>query len=110
ESEWDDLLTRAAGRRVLDGSDLLRCRSWAALSAVAGASDPMLAADLDAAIAAGPTTAALHNVAGIAAGIDGRGVQAAGRHFRAALDADPRHPVAALNLVESLVEMGQRDL
>jgi glycosyltransferase involved in cell wall biosynthesis/Flp pilus assembly protein TadD len=40
----------------------------------------------------------------------GHGAAAAGQHFRAALGIDPRHPVAALNLIEVLAEMGRRDL
>jgi glycosyltransferase involved in cell wall biosynthesis/Flp pilus assembly protein TadD len=109
ESEWDELLARAARRQAPGSAEQLLCRSWEALSAVAG-SDPALASDLAAASRSGPNPALLHNAAGIAEAQAGRGAQSAGRHFRAALDADPRHPVAALNLIEDLVDIGQREL
>jgi GT2 family glycosyltransferase/tetratricopeptide (TPR) repeat protein len=109
ESEWDDLQARAAARQVSIGTEQLLSRSWQALSAGSG-SDATLLADLETALSSGAATAALHNAAGLVAAQSGRGPQAAGRHFRAALECDPRHPVVALNLIECLVEMGQREL
>jgi glycosyltransferase involved in cell wall biosynthesis/Tfp pilus assembly protein PilF len=108
-TEWDDLCARAATRPVPGGTELLRCRVGEALSAPAGA-DPALVGDLTAALQAGPATAELLNDLGLALAHAGAGAAAAGRQFRAALDADGCHPVAALNLIEALADLGQRDL
>jgi glycosyltransferase involved in cell wall biosynthesis/predicted Zn-dependent protease len=109
EAEWDDLCRRAAGRDSLGGDALLRCRVGEALSAPAGA-DPTLAGDLEAAQMAAPATATLLNDLGLVQAHGGRGATAAGRLFRAALNADGRHALVALNLVEALTDLGQREL
>jgi GT2 family glycosyltransferase/predicted Zn-dependent protease len=107
--DWDDLVSRAACRQARSASEELTARTWEAVSAV-GPTDPSLTSDLETSLAAGPIGAPLHIAAGLTAALAGRGASAAGPHFRKALGVDPRNPVAALNLIEVLTEMGQRDL
>jgi hypothetical protein len=102
ESEWDDLTARAASRQKRDVTAEAIGRTWEGISAVAA--DPSIGKLPE--LNGGPSTAALHNAAGLAAALAGHGAAAAGQHLRAALGIDPRHPVAALNLIEVLAEMG----
>jgi hypothetical protein len=69
-----------------------------------------LVGDLEATLGAGPASAALLNHLGLILAFSGAGTAAAARRSRAALGADARHPVAALNLIEALADLGQRDL
>jgi predicted O-linked N-acetylglucosamine transferase (SPINDLY family)/glycosyltransferase involved in cell wall biosynthesis len=115
-AEWPALVGRAGRRPAWGGDEALLARTWQALGACDGG-DPALAADLAAAAAARPGSAALHNALGLAEALAGPGGRAgapaaerAARHFHRALAADPRHAVAALNLVEALAEMGEGGL
>ena len=114
EAEGEALRERARRRTPVGPSEALLSRVWQA-SAVEGAADPALVADVEAALAERPRAAALHNALGVAralAGRQGRRVagaavgQAAGC-FARSLELDPHNAVVALNLVEALVGVGQ---
>ena len=119
EEEWPDVREAAGRRPRLEGDAALLARTWQALSR-AGPADPDLAAGLDAALAARPREAALHHarglVAGLVAGGDPDGRDAAGRArraargFRKALQCDPDDAVAGVNLIEALASLGRKDL
>jgi tetratricopeptide (TPR) repeat protein len=113
EDEWDGLAEQARRRPALAGEEALLARTGLAL-AVGGTADPALVADLDAALAANPS-AALHNARGLAEAVAARQggpttsavAERVAPFFHRALRCDPRHAVAALNLVEALVGMGK---
>jgi GT2 family glycosyltransferase/predicted Zn-dependent protease len=112
EREWNGFHDQARRRAAADPEDGLLARAWQTTS---GGADPSLAADLEATLAARPRSAELHNALGVARSLAGAGegraaAAALGRAadcFRQALACDPAHPVAGLNLVESLVGLGQ---
>ncbi len=115
EREWPALAERAARRQAAAGPDV-HTRSWAV--AVRGrAADPGLVGDLAAAVAARPHDAELHSALGVAVACPGTGealvdaaaAQAAVDHFQRAVTADPAHLVAALNLVEALVGLDDKE-
>jgi glycosyltransferase involved in cell wall biosynthesis len=106
-AEWDELTARAANRTPPDEQDDLLGRTWQALSA--DGDDPGLVGDLGRALAASPRSAALHNALGLARALARARPASLTDHFRRAIEADPTHLVAALNLVEVLTELGDRE-
>jgi predicted O-linked N-acetylglucosamine transferase (SPINDLY family)/GT2 family glycosyltransferase len=110
EREWPRLLERCRARPAWGGEAALLARTWQAAGAADGG-DPALCADLSAALAENSSSAALHNALGVASALAGAGgaAEPAG-HFRRAVAVSPRHAPAALNLVEALAGMGERDL
>jgi GT2 family glycosyltransferase/Flp pilus assembly protein TadD len=116
DREWPRLLERLRRRPTLDPVDELVARSWEALSS--SSLDPTLPTDLAARLVAEPRVADWHNALGLAlvtaAGGPGRWTaplvrQAAG-YFGRALQSDPHHLVAGLNLVECLASLEQKAL
>jgi GT2 family glycosyltransferase len=114
--EWPALQERARRRPRPSWKDMLLARACQAMGA-ADAGDPALDTDLDAAMAQAPT-AALHNARGLAEALAPRAGprydpevhRRAGAQFRQALGRAANHPVAALNLVEALVALGDSKL
>lgn len=115
EAELPGLRERVPRRPRLEGIPGLFARTWQALSA--GEEGPALEADLASALAREPGQAELHNALGLVQTVRGRrggpvtaelSRRAAG-HFRLALNCDPRHPVAALNLAGALAGAGERE-
>jgi GT2 family glycosyltransferase/predicted Zn-dependent protease len=97
--------------------DALVGRTWQALGASDG-SDSVLPHDLAVALQDRPHDAALHNALGMAVALAGRQngrvtadcAARAVEHFRRAVDCDPTHPVATLNLLEALIGARQNQL
>jgi glycosyltransferase involved in cell wall biosynthesis/predicted Zn-dependent protease/predicted O-methyltransferase YrrM len=110
EQEWDGIAERTRSRSVLTGRDSLLARTAEALAA-STFDDPTLVADLEAAVQQAPGSAALHNALGLAWTRASQGAgpvtaELAGQaaaHFRRAVEADPTHLLAGLNLAEALV-------
>src|SRR5262249_13898578 len=106
---WADVQERFRQRPEGIGQLPLPARTWQALSASRGR-DPSLSRDLQAALAATPNEAALHNGLGLAGTLDAQGTGATAAllarravgHFRHAWTAAPGHVLAGLNLVEAL--------
>ena len=91
-----------------------RPRSWRGTWQALGCDaphDPTLAADLDAALAGRPASAALLHTRGLAAGLSGGadGPAAAAALLPAVPGCDPNNAVAGLNLIEALTALGQRN-
>jgi glycosyltransferase involved in cell wall biosynthesis/tetratricopeptide (TPR) repeat protein/predicted O-methyltransferase YrrM len=112
-AEWALLEVRARQRASRGPRDLWTARLWQALGAAPG-TDPDLLCDLTAAAPAGGAPAALHHARGVAVALwDGSrtatSARRAAEHFRLALWADPRHALAALNLVEALSLAGEQE-
>jgi GT2 family glycosyltransferase len=114
EADWDQLTARVGQRPCLSDEETMSARLWQALGSSDGI-DPGLVPDLAAALIGQPQSASLHNTLGLAVALAARGQgptsaaiaeQAAG-YFRRALDADPGHVVAGVNLVEALVGAGR---
>jgi tetratricopeptide (TPR) repeat protein len=110
EQEWPRLAA-AAGHRPPSGGDDLLTRCWQALSGPSDG-DPDLVAALQAVVQDDPRSAALHNALGLAVARAGLGqgrevVEGAARHFRRAVECDPHHLPATLNLAEALAAAGQ---
>jgi GT2 family glycosyltransferase/tetratricopeptide (TPR) repeat protein len=113
EQDWASLEEAARNRTVLGGMDSLMARTWQALSRGDGC-DASLTADLTAALADSPRAAELHNALGLAVTQAAQGfgpitstlAEKAVGHFRAAVQHEPDHVVAGLNLVEALVGVG----
>jgi glycosyltransferase involved in cell wall biosynthesis/tetratricopeptide (TPR) repeat protein len=110
-------LSQPAGEEQVSSaspSEDLLTRTWQALAAI-GAEDAILVGDLEAALLTDPFSADIRNALGIAVALAGllRGpvtapiAQAAGRHFHLALRCAPRHILAAVNLAEASVGIGQ---
>ncbi len=112
--EWESLRGRAGRRTPVGPPDALLNRVWQA-SAVESEADPALVADLEAAIAARPRDAELHNALGAAKALAGRrGRRVAGEVmaqaaacFARALELEPENEVVALNLIEALAALGR---
>jgi glycosyltransferase involved in cell wall biosynthesis len=109
EGEWHELARRAGERARPDEDDELLGRVWQALSTADGG-DPGLAGDLVRALEARPRSAALHNALGVTRALAGVRPAALVESFRLAVQADPMHLVAALNLAEALAAVGDREL
>jgi glycosyltransferase involved in cell wall biosynthesis len=107
---------------VADPVAELLVRTGQALGASAGG-DTALVRDLTAALAAAPADAgspraALHNALGLAETLTGQGrgpttaplAERAAGHFQRAVGCDAHHVLAAVNRVETLAGIGQREL
>jgi GT2 family glycosyltransferase/tetratricopeptide (TPR) repeat protein len=113
EQDWPSLKEAAQNRKPLAGVEGLLARSREALSRGDGG-DAGLPADLTLALADHPRSADLHNALGLAVTLaaQGRGPTTAALaekalgHFRAAVQHEPDHALAGLNLVEALVGIG----
>jgi GT2 family glycosyltransferase/thioredoxin-like negative regulator of GroEL len=113
---WETVCVRdrVSGRPAAAEVDELLARGWQSLGAPSAA-DPRLVLDLEAALAARPSSAPLHNTLGLVhAGRPGgdagtAGLRQAAEHFRSALAADPNHLVARLNLAEVSAALGRRE-
>jgi hypothetical protein len=108
-AEWHELTQRAGQRFIPDEAEELLGRTWQALSAADGG-DPGLATDLGRALETWPRSAALHNALGVVRALAGAKPAPLVEHFRQAVQADPMHLVAALNLAEVLAAVGDREL
>src|SRR5262249_17990669 len=105
DREWPAMLERSRRRPVLGRLDELLGRTWQLLSSH-DRNDPTLVADLEAALAGEPRSAALHNALGLAVtlmqprqeGLTPATAQQAAAHFRRAWECDPSFLVAGLNL------------
>jgi tetratricopeptide (TPR) repeat protein len=114
-AEWPRLVERSRQRPALVGWDDLLARTHQLLAS-ADAGDGRLATDLATALIDRPLDAALHNALGLAvaraAQAGGQSAEARARtaagYFRRALAAEPRHVLAALNLAEAFVVVGDR--
>jgi GT2 family glycosyltransferase/predicted Zn-dependent protease len=112
EGDWERLQARVGQRPALEPEADLLARTWQALGS-SPSGDPVLEYDLANALVARPGSAALHNALGltVARKADGPGPQAvaerAAGHFRRALERDPAHLLAGLNLAEALAQAGQ---
>jgi glycosyltransferase involved in cell wall biosynthesis/tetratricopeptide (TPR) repeat protein len=114
EREWPSLQERARQRQTTNHTNytntaaVLPARVWQALSNSTPARDTRLVRDLVEALVTEPRSAELHNALGLAIALDGqRGPQAAGQ-FRRAVECNPGHLVAGLNLAEALAAAGDR--
>ena len=115
EDEWAGVVERSGTRRLLHGTDDLLARTWQALGSVEGV-EPSLVPDLAAALVREPSHASLHNALGMAVALTEKGqgpttapvAEKSVGYFRRALDSDPGHVVAGLNLVEALVGLGRK--
>lgn len=113
EAEWDALRARSKHRPVLGEVEGLLVRSWQQLGSSWG-SDSALAVDIGTALAAQPQSAALHNALGLLASrpqpgpITTDGARQALPYFQRALSHEPAHVVAALNRVECLTALDDR--
>jgi GT2 family glycosyltransferase/Flp pilus assembly protein TadD len=114
DNAWPDLIERVHHRPRRDSIEELRLRTWQALGSHEPG-DPNLILDLNAALATQPRSAELHNALGLAEMLEARGrgptingqpAQAAD-HFQRAVESDPAHLIAGLNLVEALVGTGR---
>ncbi len=101
EGEWQEVTQRVRHRLIPDEEKALLCRTWQALSAADGG-DAGLASALARGIEARPRSAALHNALGLVRALAGARPAALVEHFRLAVQADPMHLVAGLNLAEAL--------
>ncbi len=116
EAGWDELCERARRRVPPAGEGALAGRLWQLLSS-ADAADRALERDLEAALAAGPGSAHLHNALGLIlarlhrapGGIAASLLDRVTGCFRRAAQADPDHVPARLNLAEALLLAGRRD-
>jgi GT2 family glycosyltransferase/tetratricopeptide (TPR) repeat protein len=112
EHDWERLRARVGQRPALEPEADLLARTWQALGSGA-AGDPALEYDLATALVAQPGAAALHHALGLTVALkaDGPSPQAvaerAAGHFRRALERDPAHLLAGLNLAEALAQAGQ---
>jgi GT2 family glycosyltransferase/Flp pilus assembly protein TadD len=118
EAEWEELRNRSRGRPAAGGAGRLALRAWQELGA-ADAGDPSLLADLQQATTIDDSPLSLHCAAAVleaawTRGRDGRlpadALGVAARRIHRALEANPGHALAALNLVEALEALGQADL
>jgi tetratricopeptide (TPR) repeat protein len=114
EREWPELQERARERVAKAKPESLLDRCWQALgSSYFG--DPELVADLTKAVAEQPEAAALHNALGLATAVACKAQRmprtavaaAAAEHFRRAVEAQPDHVLAGLNLAEALAAAGR---
>jgi hypothetical protein len=114
EESWPEVQERYRQRPEGMGQPCLPARTWQALSSSRGR-DLLLGRDLQAALAAAPHAAALHNALGLAVTVEAQGAGPATAllagqaavHFRRARESDAGHVLAGLNLVEALVGCGQ---
>jgi GT2 family glycosyltransferase/predicted Zn-dependent protease len=128
DKEWPEIQERAKKRlknhgthrphgkgKELQSGDLLG-RTWQAVGSVLG-NDPSLPGDLASAIISHPQDADLHNALGVAVALQqqaqgpttGDVAQRVSQYFQRAVDADPAHAMARLNLIEALLGAGQTD-
>jgi GT2 family glycosyltransferase len=112
EQDWPVLQERCRQRAERGFTESWDARVWQSLGCKAGV-DPDLVADLAQAALAHPDEAAVHNALGLASALAcpeqalaARAAAAVGS-FRRALDCDPAHVVAGLNLAEALAASGQ---
>jgi GT2 family glycosyltransferase/tetratricopeptide (TPR) repeat protein len=112
ERDWPALAARARHRVQPTPRDALFTRLWQATYATPR-SDAELVSDLDAALAAEPNSAPLHNALGLALSLAHRhpryekpAAEVAADHFRRAVELSPGHLVARLNLAEALHSAG----
>jgi glycosyltransferase involved in cell wall biosynthesis/Flp pilus assembly protein TadD len=114
ERDWA-VITERANRRE-PGGDTLRARCWQALS-TAGPPDRSLVQDLASYLREHPESAAAHNALGLLTALPahGAGPGAGPRSLRAAgcfhraVECNPAHATARLNLAQALVEAGRTD-
>jgi GT2 family glycosyltransferase len=126
EQELPALRQRTAGRqdpltpnpsppRTGERGEMLWQRVWQALGSGTAEDDPTLVPDLAMALTTAPQSAELHNALGLAVTLaaqrnrittDGLAREAVG-YFRRAVERDPGHAIAGLNLVEALIGAGQ---
>jgi glycosyltransferase involved in cell wall biosynthesis/Tfp pilus assembly protein PilF len=122
EREWDGMADRARQRCTGRVRENLVDRCWQLLSST-DTDDPTLVHDLTTALGAQPGTAdasaeypaSLHNALGLAGVLVSQGqgrsqaevALAAVDHFRRAVETQPSHVLAGLNLVEALAGAGQ---
>jgi GT2 family glycosyltransferase/predicted Zn-dependent protease len=116
DREWPALSQRLPQRPAWGGDVTLLGRCWQALSNSQAGGDPALLTDLATALSVRPRSATLHNALGVvtslAAKVRGRTWAAhadrAAGYFRRALEHDPTHIMAGLNLVEALVGLEKK--
>jgi GT2 family glycosyltransferase/tetratricopeptide (TPR) repeat protein len=107
--------TTRVGQREPEPQRRLLARCWQA-SAATRPEAPSLVRDLETAVRAKPVSTALHHALGLAVAWADRHPSAASAcaavaasHFRAAVERDPGHLVARLNLAEALASSGQAE-
>ncbi len=112
EQAWPSLADRPRHRAALSKIDGLTTRVWQAFYGAVRA-DTALVTDLDAAIAADPKSAQLHNALGLALGVHYRQptykaarATVAVEHFERAVGINPDHLAARLNLADALHACG----
>jgi GT2 family glycosyltransferase len=114
DGEWPELVERSQKRVPLDPDQELLARAWQAWSSQVA--DTALPAALAAALVSQPSSAELHNALGLAVTHAGQAhgplnaalVRQAAGCFGRAVETDPSHLVAALNLVETLAGLEQK--
>jgi tetratricopeptide (TPR) repeat protein len=110
---WEALAERARGRPGYCPEQHLAARLWQGFGS-SRHEDPSLVPDLVRALEARPESADLHNGLGLALTLAGRGHglspaelgKRAAEHFGRAVECDPSHLVAGLNLAEALAAAG----
>ncbi len=114
EARWDEVSARAARRREAPAAQDFVTQTAEALGAPAAA-DPGLATALAGALVRCPRDAGLHNALGLAVALQttaarapAEAARAAVGYFRRALECDPAHLLAGLNLAEALALSGQK--
>jgi tetratricopeptide (TPR) repeat protein len=114
DRDWDALAERARRRPAYRPEEHLAARLWQALGS-SRHDDPALVPDLARALESRPQSADLHNALGLALTLAARGTgpttadlaTKAAEHFQRAVECDPGHLMAGLNLVEALAGAGQ---
>jgi glycosyltransferase involved in cell wall biosynthesis len=118
ERDWDGIRERLHRRPDLSENDLWKLRIWNAMGPCDGG-DPSLADDLDAALASPAAPAWLFTARGVIESLtcrdtqgryDAEGLRRVAGHFYRAVQREPSLIPAALNLVEALAGLEQRDL
>ncbi len=107
DGDWEAIRGRAVRRNPSGPLGDPIARTWQAV--VSRQEDPGLAAELKSRAAEGPASAALHNALGMAAGLYFNRRDAAAEalgHFQNALGVRPGHTVAALNVLEAHLALG----
>ncbi|HEY7309547.1 MAG TPA: glycosyltransferase [Gemmataceae bacterium] len=115
--QWDDLQERARLRSQHGSGPGLSARVWQAAAAGDG-SDPHLLAEVTTALQQQPGSAPLHNDLGLLVSVPGLGqdlhapdfYEKVTVHFHQAFQSDRHHFIAGLNLVETLVGAGRKEL
>src|SRR5262249_42703514 len=115
DADWPALQERCQHRLKVDADSDFIARGWQAVGSTT-LPDPSLIRALARAVAEQPRSPSLHNTFGVLAaltegphpGLSPAVVQKAATSFRRAVEADPAHLVAALNLVETLSVLGRK--